>query len=290
MKKRFNIVDAVLILLIVAALAVCFLFLRSRESVGGAAGKEVHFTVELRRVSREMIDCVEAAGVGSNVYRSTDGEYLGTLENIRYQTHVETEYAAALGEYAQYEVPDRYLLYLDILGDGAESASEISVNGNAIRIGQEMYVKGKGYAAGGYVVGIGVDEAVADTSVGIGDKELVYSVRFEDIRSFTADEFHVGDRLYDNTTGANLGTITAIDMRPYADVRMNENGEAKYTEKPDKFSAYVTLTARCTETDNSYFIDGKNELKVGAMLQGKTKWVLCGFTFNELLEVREITE
>lgn len=290
MKKRFNIVDAVLILLIVAALAVCFLFLRSRESVGGTAGTEVHFTVELRRVSREMIDRVEAAGVGSSVYRSTDGEYLGTLENIRYQTHVETEYAVALGEYAQYEVPDRYLLYLDILGDGTESATEISVNGNAIRIGQEMYVKGKGYAAGGYVVGIDVDEAVADTSVGIGDKELVYSVRFEDIRSFTADEFHIGDRLYDNATGANLGTITTIDIRPYADVRMNENGEAKYTEKPDKFSAYITLTARCTETDNSYFIDGKNELKVGAMLQGKTKWVLCGFTFNELLEVREITE
>jgi len=287
MKKRFNIVDALLILLIVAAVAVCLLFLRSRGSVGASESTKVHFTVELRRVSREMIDCVEAAGIGSNVYRSTDGEYLGTLENISYQTHVETEYAAALGEYAQYEVSDRYLLYLDIVGDGAQSATDFSVNGNAIRIGQEMFVKGKGYAAGGYVVGISTDETVEDTSVGIGDKELVYSVRFEDIRSFTADEFHVGDRLYDNATGANLGTITEVDVRPYADVRMDENGNAKFTEKPEKYSAYVTLTARCTETDNSYFIDGKNELKVGAMLQGRTKWVLCGFTYNELIEVRE---
>ncbi len=287
MKKRFNIVDALLILLIVAAVAVCLMFLRSRESVGGAASTQVHFTVELRRVSREMIDCVEAAGIGSNVYRSTDGEYLGTLENISYQKHVETEYAAALGEYVQYEVSDRYLLYLDIVGDGAQSATDFSVNGNAIRIGQEMFVKGKGYAAGGYVVGVRTDETVEDTSVGIGDKELVYSVRFEDIRAFTANELHVGDRLYDNATGANLGTITEVDVRPYADVRMDENGNAKFTEKPEKYSAYVTLTARCTETDNSYFIDGKNELKVGAMLQGKTKWVLCGFTYNELLEVRE---
>ncbi len=287
MKKRFNIVDAALILLIIAALAVCFLFLRSRESIGGTESTKVHFTVELRRVSREMIDRVEAAGIGSNVYRSTDGEYLGTLEGFTYETHVETEYAAGLGEYAQYEVPDRYLLYLDIVGDGAESGTEISVNGNAIRIGQEMFVKGKGYASGGYVVGIKGEEAVQDSSVGIGDKEIVYSVRFEDIRSFTAEEFHVGDRLYDNATGANLGTITEVDVRPYADVRMDEYGNAKFTEKPEKYSAYVTLTARCTETDNSYFIDGKNELKVGAMLQGRTKWVLCGFTYNELLEVRE---
>ncbi len=287
MKKRFNIVDALLILLIVAAVAVCLMFLRSRGSVGAAESTKVHFTVELRRVSREMIDRVEAAGIGSSVYRSTDSGYLGTLENISYQTHVETEYASALGEYAQYEVSDRYLLYLDIVGDGTQSATDFSVNGEVIKIGQAMSVKGKGYASSGYVVGISTDETVEDTSVGVGDKEIVYSVRFEDIRDFTTNGFHVGDRLYDDATGANLGTITEVDVRPYADVRMDENGNAKFTQKPEKYSAYITLTARCTETDSSYFIDGKNELKVGAMLQGKTKWVLCGFTYNELLEVRE---
>ena len=287
MKKRFNIVDAVLVLMIVAAVVVCFMFLRSRESIGGAETQEVGFTVELRRVSREMIDRVEAAGIGSNVYRSTDGAYLGTLADYRYSTHVETEFASALGEYAQYEVSNRYLLYLDIVGQGTQSATDVSVSGSVIKIGQEMYVKGKGYAAGGYVVGVNVEETVADSSVGIGDKELIYSVRFEDIRSFTADQFHVGDRIYDNATGANLGTITEIDIRPYADMRMDENGNAKFSEKPEKYSAYITLSARCTETDNSYFIDGKNELKIGAMLQARTKWVLCGFTYNELLEVRE---
>lgn len=290
MKKRFNIVDALLILLIVAAIAVCFLFLRSRGSIGPAEGTDVHFTVELRRVSREMIDRVEAAGIGSNVYRSTDGEYLGTLEDFRYETHVETEFASALGEYAQYEVSDRYLLYLDVVGQGTQSATDISVNGSVIKIGQEIFVKGKGYAAGGYVVGVSVDEMVEDSAVGVGDKELVYSVRFEDIRAFTAEQFRVGDRLYDNATGVNLGVITDVDIRPYADVRMDENGNAKFCEKPGKYSAYVTLTARCTETENSYFIDGRSELKVGAMLQGRTKWVLCGFTYNELLEVREIAE
>ncbi len=287
MKKRFNIVDAILVLLIVAAVAVCLMFLRSRESAGGAQSTKVHFTVELRRVSREMIDCVETAGIGSNVYRSTDGQYLGTLESFTYTAQAETEFAAVSGEYAQYEVPDRYQLYLNVVGDGALSATDISVNGIAVKIGQEIYVKGKGYAGGGYVVGVDVDGEVENTSVGVGDKELIYSVRFDDVRQFTAEALQVGDRLYDNVTNANLGMITDIRVVPFEETKMDGSGNAVLVVKPEKYSIFVTLSARCTETDNSYFIDGKNELKVGAKLLAKSKKIVCEFTYNELIEVRE---
>ena len=289
MKKRFNIVDAALILLLVAAVAVCFMFLRSRGTISEEKTAPMSFIVELKDVRQGTIDAVEAAGIGSNVYRSTDGTYFGKLTGFGYEPYTKTEYNESLGRYVTFEIADAYTLELEITGDGVETATDISVSGIPVKVGQETFVKGKGYAGKGYVIVVSNNGAapVADESVGIGDKELIYSVRFEDIRSFTADEFHVGDRLYDNATGANLGTITEVDVRPYADVRMDENGNAKFTEKPEKYSAYVTLTARCTETDNSYFIDGKNELKVGAMLQGRTKWVLCGFTYNELIEVRE---
>jgi hypothetical protein len=250
------------------------------------------FIVELKDLRQGTIDTVEAARIGSNVYRSTDGTYFGKLTGFGYEPYTKTEYNESLGRYVTFEIADAYTLELEITGDGVETATDISISGIPVKVGQETFVKGKGYAGKGYVIVVSNNGAapVADESVGIGDKELVYSVRFEDIRAFTAEQFHVGDRLYDNATGVNLGVITDVDIRPYADVRMDENGNAKFCEKPGKYSACVTLTARCTETENSYFIDGRSELKVGAMLQGRTKWVLCGFTYNELLEVREIAE
>ena len=68
MKKRFNIVDAALILLLVAAVAVCFLFLRSRGAISEEkTATPMSFIVELKDVRQGTIDAVEAAfsaGVG----------------------------------------------------------------------------------------------------------------------------------------------------------------------------------------------------------------------------------
>ena len=290
MKKRFNIVDAALILLLVAAVAVCFMFLRSRGTISEEKTAPMSFIVELKDVRQGTIDAVEAAGIGSNVYRSTDGTYFGKLTGFGYEPYTKTEYNESLGRYVTFEIADAYTLELEITGDGVETATDISVSGIPVKVGQETFVKGKGYAGKGYVIVVSNNGAapVADESVGIGDKELIYSVRFEDVRDYTSNFLRVGDRLYDKATNANLGKIIDVDIQPFYVGQMDAEGNSVHAQKEGRNCAVVTLRARCTETEDSYYIDGKNELKVGAELLIKTKYVECEFFYHELLEVRAL--
>ena len=285
MKRKFNIIDALLILVILAAVAVCLLFLRSRGTIASSgAAEQMSYTVEIKEAPRGMIDCVETAGVGSKVYRSTDSTYLGTLTAFRYEPTERVEYSPALGKYVQYADEEYFSLYLDITGDGAETASDISVSGNPAKVGQEIFVKGKGYAGRSFVVGVnGSENPVENTNVAIGDRTVQYTACVKDIRDFTANSLHEGDHLYDSTTGADLGAITAVELTPFCETRLDAQGNVVTVEKPGRYCAALTLDARCTETENSYFLDGKFELKIGASSKCKTKYVECEFAFTGLL-------
>lgn len=290
MKKKFNIIDAILILLLVAAVAVCLLFLRSRGTISEEQTSPMSFIVEMKDVKQGTIDAVEAAGIGSNVYRSTDGTYFGTLTGIAYAPYTKTEYNESLGKYVTFEIADAYTLELEVTGSGVETARDITVGGIPVKIGQETFLKGKGYAGKGYIIVVSNNGAapVGDDSVGIGDKELIYSVRFDDVRDYTSDFLRVGERLYDKATGANLGEIIDVEIDPFVVGQMDAAGNSVSAEKEGRNSAIVTLRARCTETADSYYIDGKNELKVGAELLINTKYLECEFFYHELIEVREL--
>lgn len=285
MKKKFNIVDAILILLIVAALAACFLFLRARGKVASdRVESPMRFTVELREVQKQTVAQYEA-GIGKNIYRSTDGVYLGTLVDVSYETYTETEYSQSLERYVTYDCDELCTAYLTVEGSGYETEKDVMVSGVSVKIGDELYIKGKGYAGKGYVVMIDTmdGEAVEDSAVGLGDTQLLYTVQVSDVREFTANGFRVGDRLYDKTTGAVLGTITDIAVEPYYVYEMGADGTGVRVAKGDRCEIILTLDGRCTETDNSYYIDGRCELKVGAELTVTTKFVNCEIYYRELL-------
>lgn len=283
MKKRFNVVDAALILLIVAAVAVCFLFLRQRGTIASQDDTSaMRFTVELREVRQGTIDCLEK---GKNVYRSTDGVYLGTLADYYYEPYTKTDYSQTLGRYVTYACEDLYYLYLVIEGDGTQTATDVTVSGVNVRIGDEIYVKGKGYAGAGYIVGVDTMGApdVEDANTGLGDTIVTYQARVSGVREFTARALAVGDRVYDNTTGSLLGVVTEVDLQPEYVSEMDAEGNGVTVEKLGRYRVILTLEARCTETENSYFLDGKCELKVGAELIVKTKLAKCEMYYHSIL-------
>lgn len=285
MKKKFNVVDAVLILLLLAAVAACVLFLRQRGTISAPGSNEpMRFTVELREVQPETIALFER---GQNVYRSTDGVYLGTLADFYSETYTKTEYSTLLERYVTYECEGLYRTYLVIEGPGYETATNVYINDVSVKIGDEIYVKAKGYAGAGFITGIDTMDAphAENTAVGLGETELTYRVRISDVRDFTAQALHVGDRVYDQSTGALLGAITEMEVGPYYVYEMDGEGNGVRVEKDGRCQILLTLDGRCTETDNSYFIDGRNELKVGAELVMATKYVKCEMRYHELLSV-----
>lgn len=283
MKKKFNLVDAALLLLIAAAALACFLFLRQRGTIAAQDNTTpMRFTVELRKVYPQTIDRLE---IGQNVYRSTDGTYLGTLADFYYEIYTETEYSQLLERYVTYECDGRYYLYLVIEGPGYETDRSVVINGLTQRIGDEIYVKGKGYAGAGYIVGVDTMDGspVENTAVGLGDTVVTYSMRVSGIRDFTVQALHKGDRVYDDTTGALLGVVTKVDVQPEYVYEMDAEGKGIYVEREGRRCVFLTLEGRCTETENSYFLDGRCELKVGSELTVTTKTTKFEMYYHELL-------
>lgn len=285
MKKKFNVVDVLILLLIAAAAVVCLLFLRQRGTIATETETApMRFTVELREVREETMELFE---LGQAVYRSTDGTYLGTLVDYYSEPYTKQEYSQSLSRYVTYECEGLYRVYLVIEGQGYETATEIVISGVSVKIGDELYIKGKGYAGAGFITGIDTMDAPAvdNTAQSGGDVPLSYSIRISGIRDFTADAIHVGDRVYDKSTGALLGVVEEIEKLPAYGYEMDAEGNGIRAEKEDRRELIVRLDSACTETDTSYFIDGKNELKVGAELVMVTKYVKCEMRYHELLSV-----
>ena len=285
MKKKFNVVDAVLVLLLVAAVAVCLLFLRQRGTIASQTETSpMRFTLELREVQPETMALFET---GQSIYRSTDGVYLGVLADYYSEPYTKTEYSQLLEKYVTYECEDLYRVYLVIEGQGYETAADVVISDVTVKIGDEVFVKSKGYAGAGFITGIDTmgAPAVENTAVGLGDTAVTYSIRISGVRDFTADAFSVGDRVYDKSTGALLGVVKDIEIVPDFAYEMGADGKGVTVEKDGRWRVFLTLEARCTETDNSYFLDGKNELKVGAELVMATKYVKCEMRYHELLQV-----
>lgn len=285
MKKRFNVVDAALLLLIAAAVVVCLLFLRQRGTIASAVEtKPMRFTVELREVRDETMALFE---VGQEIYRSTDGVYLGTLADYYSEPYTKEEYSQTLERYVTYECEGLSRVYLVIEGQGYETATDIFISDVKVKIGDELYVKGKGFAGAGYITGLdtlGADE-VKNTALSSGDTPLTYSIRVSNVRDFTVDALHVDDRVYDKSTGALLGVIKDIEERPYYAFEMDAQGKGILVEREGRTELILRMESACTETERSYFIDGRNELKVGAELTFVTKYVHSELRYHELLQV-----
>lgn len=288
MKKRFNVIDAILVILIVAAIAASLVFLRSRKPETTEVTTPIDFALECRAVSGELIACVENAGVGSTLYSSVDSSYLGKIVDIWYEPYVEYQYSANVGDYVTYELENRYDLVLTICGDGVENEKSFTVAETLMKIGQRVNVKGKGYALSGNVVDLnhGVS-TVEDHAVGSGAQEFRYKVQINDVRDLTTNNLHVGDHFYDITTGALMGEVVDIDVQPYTVTVLGAQGDVLKLEKPGRYKVTMTLSARGTENDTAYFIDGKVELKVGAGMTARSKFMQNDFSIIELVSVTE---
>lgn len=285
MKRKFNVVDICLILLIAAAVVVCLLFLRQRGTIASETQTDtMRVTVELREVQPETLACFTE---GMDIYRSTDSVHLGTLAEVRSEPYTAVKYSQLLERYVTYECEGIYRVYLTIEAQGYETAQDVIFNGISVHIGDEIYIKGKGCAGAGYITGIDTMAApqVENTALSSGDTPLTYTIRIGDIRAFTAEAIHVDDRVYDPATGALLGVVKEIESRPYYTYEVDAAGSGLRAEKPDRVELVLRLESACIETNESYFIDGKNELKLGGELVIATKYVKCEMRYYELLNV-----
>ena len=156
-KKKIHWVDVAIVALIALCLVAAVLFLQGRSSAGEEQQtRPMAYTVLLKDMPAGQVGLPREEGA---VFNSNNGNYLGTLLEVGYEHAWESKYNPDLGKYVVVENPDRYDVYITVTNDGYETEKDIVVGGYVIKVGEELNIRGKGYAGRGIVADIMPDYA-----------------------------------------------------------------------------------------------------------------------------------
>lgn len=150
---KLNIFDIIIIAAVVVAAGVLiFIWRNSGKSSNVAATRSVHYTVELSNMLEGTSLKIKK---GDTIMDSTKKYIIGTVTNMMTEPATKPEPNYETGDTIPSVIPGRETVFIEILCDCSESASEIMTeSGYLIRIGNEVTAAGPGYAGKGYVVAI----------------------------------------------------------------------------------------------------------------------------------------
>ena len=91
----------------------------------------------------------------TNIYDSIKNYYIGKVTKKELATATREVYSEKTGEVEIAEVPNKVNVILTIECDGVVNGKDIVLGGGYdLKVGNQAFVKGKGYAAIGYVISI----------------------------------------------------------------------------------------------------------------------------------------
>lgn len=92
------------------------------------------------------------------------------------------------------------------------------------------------------------------------NEQIEYVLKISDIREFTAKQFVEGDSVYDDESGKYIGKISAVKKENSKDYALKSDGTYNYTERPERYNVYVTVTTNATVKDTGYFAEGIRQI------------------------------
>lgn len=155
-----NIVDIVIIVLILVVGAVGIsIVIKNDEVVAVGGTKSITYTVEGQNV---VADAAHLPKVNDKVYNSSTSNYLGEVSKVEIMNQTKVEFNTQKGIYEKYEVPNLFTVHLTIKGSGFDTDQNITVEDTVVKVGKELNVKGKGYAFGGFIIAVNLEENALD--------------------------------------------------------------------------------------------------------------------------------
>ncbi len=149
-RMRFTVIDAIIILVVIAAAAV--LAVKVMPSMLSNTEKEkVSFTVLIQRQDESF---AEAVTVGDNVTISLTEKDGGVVKAVASEPAKTLAYNSIDGTYANKEIEGKYDVYVTIEAEMEVSELAMKAGGTAVKVGADIPVRGKGYASNGYVIEI----------------------------------------------------------------------------------------------------------------------------------------
>lgn len=122
-----------------------------QTSTGGGETKKVTFTVETESVPMNFIEQIK---VGDKIYNSSKNYYMGEVVSVTSGPYKKIFENTEKGVFNNVEMPNEYVAFITIQGDAKIAGDNIMIDQEAIKVGAQLPVKGKGYAAFSYIIKI----------------------------------------------------------------------------------------------------------------------------------------
>ncbi len=160
MKKKFTLVDALIVLAVICVLAGGYYYLRSNNIIktkvqGGAFG----YTLCVSNVPQEVADEFD---VGDVVYDSTKQIEIGKIGAVDVTPYEDVFLDETTGNYTRYVVPKKFRILIHVTtNDAVITDTNISVNNYELFYGKTCYIRGENFACTSVVWGLDTNEEEA---------------------------------------------------------------------------------------------------------------------------------
>lgn len=149
-KSKWTIIDTVIVIIVAAVLAVAWMIF-GPSLTEPSSNEKVVFTVMIQDREKGLAAAMSA---GDNVTLSLTEKDGGVVKSVRTEPTVVMVYDSIDGIYRNEVNDEREDIYIEIEADCKVSDKSITTGDTDIKVGADIPVRGKGYAANGYIIGI----------------------------------------------------------------------------------------------------------------------------------------
>ncbi len=150
-RQRFNIIDALLIIVLIVLLVLIFFKIRDNRIVGRtSADAEVLIKIEFSPVYDELKSLAE---VGSEAYDLKTGDPLGEITDVSY-TDYYLEGISQSGEKATTRIPGMSAVTVTVRSSVSKSELGSKLNGKLLTLGNEIALRTSFFSGTGKIISI----------------------------------------------------------------------------------------------------------------------------------------
>ena len=149
-KARFTIIDAGIIVVILAVLVLGIRFIKP-DIFSNSEMKTADFSVMVTNTDSGIGEIIKP---GDEVSISFSEKAFATVTAVREEPYKKTEFNNYRGLYESSSIDGKSNLIIDLTSEVTVTDTQISSGNLAIRVGSEMPVRGKGYTVKGYVISV----------------------------------------------------------------------------------------------------------------------------------------
>ncbi len=102
-------------------------------------------------------------------------------------------------------------------------------------------------------------------------EETMLTYKVSGVRMFSVDAIHVGDVIYDDDRGVEIGTVADLNTEPTWHYIVKNNNERVKAEQTGYYELYVTVKSKMAEQENKYIGNEKMELKINSTVKLATR-------------------